>query len=339
MTGGAVNKRGAARVMAAAILSAAMTSAMGTETFAAAYQKTVVVQGTEKPWLFFDANDGQPMETYQRTNLFTEEEMKKIGGSIGSLAADLNAEGIKFIFMIVPDKEEVYGPEYLPESYTVADNEGCTMQLIHYMNEQYPDIPIVYPLDEMNAAKDEFEGVESLYYKSDTHWNLAGAYVGTRALMEQISKDLDEGSSSPSQRGLEKKTFVENGTYRGDLQKMGGLGDDYTSIDYYPAEGFTYENYDAVKLENDIPFRKTVSRLENPVQGNVWVVGDSFRGGIAEYLAETMERTTIVNRYYFDPDTALQDHPDIFVYEIAERYLHQAGSIPGYNRVALNLPR
>jgi hypothetical protein len=55
-------------------------------------------------------------------------------------------------------------------------------------------------------------------------------------------------------------------------------------------------------------------------------------------MAETMAQTTIINRYYFDPDVALQEHPDIIVYEIVERYLHQASAIPGYNTVAKNLP-
>jgi hypothetical protein len=380
MTGGVANhKKKTIRAIAAAALAIGLTSMTGTQTFAAAYQKSVVVRGTETPWLFFDADDGQAMETYRRINLFTQQEMERIGSTIASFAFDLNAEGIKFIFMIAPDKEEVYGSEYLPASYTVADNEGCTIQFINYMREHYPEVSIVYPLEELKAAKHEFAGVESLYYKTDTHWNLVGSYVGTRALMKEISKTFDmqqnsqsagaqtaeesgetvsrvitagagtasdgpnSGSSDSSSSGrylrtLEDKTFIVQGERPGDLQLMAGLGAAYNSINYYPANGFASEDLESKRTTNDILLRRAVSTLEEPAQLNLWLVGDSFRNGMCDYLAETMAQSTTINRYYFDPDVALQEHPDIIVYEIVERYLHQAGAIPGYNTVAKNLP-
>jgi hypothetical protein len=376
MTGGLVkHKKKASHAMAAAAIVLALTTMTGTQSFAAAYQKSVVVRGTETPWLFFDADDGQAMETYRRINLFTQPEMERIGSAINSFASDLNAEGIKFIFMIAPDKEEVYGPDYLPASYTVADNEGCTMQFINYMHENYPNVSIVYPLEEMKAAKHEFEGVDSLYFKTDTHWNFVGGYVGARALMQELSKSFHvrqnsqsagarfaeesaetsskvitagsaaetAGSSAENSSGrypiaLEDKTFIVAGERPGDLQKMAGLGAAYTSIDYYPENGFALENLQVKYVGTDPVYRKTVSKLEDPAQINLWIVGDSFRNGVCDYLAETMAQATIINRYYFDPDMALQDHPDIIVYELVERYLHQAGSIPGYNTVAKNLP-
>lgn len=314
----------------AAALAVFMVLSLEVHAAAAQYTYSMVIKGKTAPWLFFGANDGQPMETYQRTNLFTESELKRVSSVVGSLAADLNAEGIQLILLIAPDKEEVYGPEYMPERYKVLDNEGCTRQFINYMNTVYPDIPVLYPLEELNEAKTEFENVSSLYYESDTHWNMAGGFVGARTLLEQIAKSTGMLYAHLPQT----KSFYNAYTRKGDLQIYAKLGAGYDCVEYSPTTAYASQTTELHSADNDTTMIKAVSTSEGAMPLNVWLVGDSFRHALTGYLQEAVEQSTIINRYYFDPDLMMQDKPDVVVYEIVERYLHQLDYIPGYNTMA-----
>jgi hypothetical protein len=54
-------------------------------------------------------------------------------------------------------------------------------------------------------------------------------------------------------------------------------------------------------------------------------------------LKEQVQESVISSRYYFDTDDLVAEEPDVFVYMIAERYLHELTMIPGYNTMALQL--
>jgi hypothetical protein len=122
------------------------------------------------------------------------------------------------------------------------------------------------------------------------------------------------------------------------MQRIKGLGEEYNSTEYMPTTSVSFTTIESRELEKDIPYRRTVSGLEEAAPLNVCLVGDSFRSNMCNYLSEAIEKFTVMNRYYFDPELVLEDKPDVLVYEIAERYLHQIDYIPGYNTMAMHLP-
>ena len=306
-----------------------------------------VILSDHHPWLFFCGNDGQPLETYQRTNLFSEEDLARVGENLHNLAQDLDSVGTKFILFIPPMKEEVYS-EWMPSSIPVEDNEGRSMQLVNYMREHFPEIPVVYPLEEELAAKEHY-GEQSLYYEGDCHWNEIGSHVGMEALLSAVG-ELTGHPYEP-----QYKTFtVGEDRIAGDLQMLVELGDEYLSTTYVPEEMTPYEiTVQTAKTEEefaqmvaagqnpDIPVRKFLMVKEfakNPearMPVRTFITGDSFMLGMVPYVFDAFPETEAYSRYYLDMDAVLEMKPEVFIYEIAERYVSELDIIPGYNTAAL----
>lgn len=51
-------------------------------------------------------------------------------------------------------------------------------QIVDYLREK-TDIPIIYPKERSNLLDSGYE----LYYKTDSHWNQIGGYIGARSLL------------------------------------------------------------------------------------------------------------------------------------------------------------
>lgn len=309
-----------------------------------------VILGTKKPWLFHCSSDGQPLETYKRTNRFSEDELAAIGENLWNLQSELGELDIRFVLMISPDKEQVYGGDYMPASIRVQEGETRTEQLVSYLKEQLPELTVVYPLEAIRAAKESGSVADLLYYESDTHWNRAGASIGAGELLAAIGQVTgQEPSPIPgSFTALDPETG-EIQKVRGDLQKMVQLGPDYDSLEYFRV---TEDGKARVKEEEGLTWLRQIRDgnqevvLETtqcddgacmPVK--VYLSGDSFRWNLGEYVKKGVAEATIGSRYYFDPEDLVAQEPQVFVYMIAERYLQELSLLPGYNTAALPLPK
>lgn len=292
-----------------------------------------VILGTKKPWLFNCSNDGQPLETYKRTNLFSEEELQEIAENIDTLRSEVEEAGMQFVLMIVPDKEQIYGTDYMPAKIKVEDVPLRTDQLIGYLAEQAPQVCVVYPADALRQVRHSWQGADSVYYESDTHWNQAGAFVGAGELVKAIADRMDMEWQPP------EKAFVKTEKSRGDLQKMVRLGSGYDSQEYAPDRMGETAVLASVSDQNEEVIREERESLEEgclPVF--VYLTGDSFRWNLSAYLQEAVSHSVISSRYYFDTEDLVMQEPDVFVYEIAERHLHELSVLPGYNTAALQMP-
>ncbi len=291
-----------------------------------------VILGTKKPWLFYCSDDGQPLETYRRTNRFTAQELGEIAENIEMLHMDLEDAGIRFVLMIVPDKEQIYGQDYMPARITVSPGLSRTEQLVEYMAENVPQVCVVYPGEALKAAKKMYEGADTLYYESDTHWNQAGACAGMQELLGVIARQAGEMWEP------EKYRFEKSSARQGDLQKLAGLNASYNSQEYSRAPAPDYETLKLIRDNNDeVIWESAVSRNPESLPLSVYLTGDSFRWNGGCYLQEAAAECVITSRYYFDTEDLVAQEPDVFVYMIAERYLHELSVIPGYNTMALQI--
>ncbi len=294
-----------------------------------------VILGTQKPWMFYSSNDGQPLETYQHTNLFTPAQLADITDNMKSLNSDLADAGIDFILMISPDKETIYGPDYMPSYITVNEGPSRTEQLIAYMAQAAPEITIVYPRDALLQAKSNLpSGVESLYYESDTHWNLAGAWIGARELLNTIAAKRGIAWTAPT------ITFSSNGMIPGDLQTMAQLGSDYASHAYNANQSQPYDVLGSITDDSndEIVWLKSQGKGSSAMPVSVYLAGDSFRWNLRSFMQQFTQDSVVSSRYYFDTEDLVEQEPQVFVYQIAERYLHELSVLPGYNTMALMWP-
>ena len=288
-----------------------------------------VVFGTSRPWLFNRSEDGQPLETYKRTNLFSEEELDRISQNLSEMQQDFSDAGIRMVLMISPDKEQIYGDDYMPSSVAVLENEGRTEQLIGALGKTCPSLPVVYPAELLRKGREK----EEVYYASDTHWNRIGACIACGALVDTLAEDT--GSTWPGAEAFrERYHFSEKEKKAGDLQKLVRLGEEFDSTEYEAQEARTAEVSD---VSEDVRGEVIRERSTNPegLPLHVYLSGDSFRWNLTRFLQDSVSKSTITSRYYLDLEDVVSQEPDVFVYMIAERYLHELDRIPGYNTQAL----
>lgn len=288
-----------------------------------------VVFGTSRPWLFNRSEDGQPLETYKRTNLFSEEELDRISQNLSEMQQDFSDAGIRMVLMISPDKEQIYGDDYMPSSVAVLENEGRTEQLIGALRKMCPSLPVVYPAELLRKGREK----EEVYYASDTHWNRIGACIACGALVDTLAEDT--GSTWPGAEAFrERYHFSEKEKKAGDLQKLVRLGEEFDSTEYEAQEARTAEVSD---VSEDVRGEVIRERSTNPegLPLYVYLSGDSFRWNLTGFLQDIVNKSTITSRYYLDLEDVVSQEPDVFVYMIAERYLHELDRIPGYNTQAL----
>ena len=288
-----------------------------------------VVFGTSRPWLFNRSEDGQPLETYKRTNLFSEEELDRISQNLSEMQQDFSDAGIRMVLMISPDKEQIYGDDYMPSSVAVLENEGRTEQLIGALGKTCPSLPVVYPAELLRKGREK----EEVYYASDTHWNRIGACIACGALVDTLAEDT--GSTWPGAEAFrERYHFSEKEKKAGDLQKLVRLGEEFDSTEYEAQEARTAEVSD---VSEDVRGEVIRERSTNPegLPLHVYLSGDSFRWNLTGFLQDSVSKSTITARYYLDLEDVVSQEPDVFVYMIAERYLHELDRIPGYNTQAL----
>ena len=288
-----------------------------------------VVFGTSRPWLFNRSEDGQPLETYKRTNLFSEEELDRISQNLSEMQQDFSDAGIRMVLMISPDKEQIYGDDYMPSSVAVLENEGRTEQLIGALGKTCPSLPVVYPAELLRKGREK----EEVYYASDTHWNRIGACIACGALVDTLAEDT--GSTWPGAEAFrERYHFSEKEKKAGDLQKLVRLGEEFDSTEYEAQEARTAEVSD---VSEDVRGEVIRERSTNPegLPLHVYLSGDSFRWNLTSFLQDGVNKSTVTSRYYLDLEDVVAQEPDVFVYMIAERYLHELDRIPGYNTQAL----
>ena len=288
-----------------------------------------VVFGTSRPWLFNRSEDGQPLETYKRTNLFSEEELDRISQNLSEMQQDFSDAGIRMVLMISPDKEQIYGDDYMPSSVAVLENEGRTEQLIGALGKTCPSLPVVYPAELLRKGREK----EEVYYASDTHWNRIGACIACGALVDTLAEDT--GSTWPGAEAFrERYHFSEKEKKAGDLQKLVRLGEEFDSTEYEAQEARTAEVSDVSEDVRGEVIRERSTNLEG-LPLHVYLSGDSFRWNLTRFLQDGVNKSTVTSRYYLDLEDVVAQEPDVFVYMIAERYLHELDRIPGYNTQAL----
>ena len=273
--------------------------------------------GTVKPWLFYRQAYLERQQPFRRgKDLWW---YKKVINE--KLYQPLKQNGIKLVLMIVPDKETLYGEDYLPEELKAPLRQPDRIdQFRTYMQENFPELDIYYPEADMLAAK--AKGLP-LYYASDSHWNFVGAGSCAEGLMRHLGEEYALADPPAFTYQLTGETA------HGDLQEFEGLDESWNRIEY-EAQG----RWDAEKVysQNDPETGEEIyaqyrSSDERALPKTLYFCGDSYRWYIQYLLNGQFRDSYFVQRYQFSAADAVRHKPDVFVYELPERFLPQLGSL------------
>ena len=266
-----------------------------------------VAIGKDNYLFYTNKEDGDPIACYKGDNLYSEDELKAIADNCIEQRDFLLSQGKEFVIFIAPNKERIYY-DYMPEKYGMpADNYG-TVQIYNYLKSN-TDLRIVYPYEQLMEAKNELP--INIWYKTDTHWNNVGAYVGARELLAELGIIIPKITD-------ESIKIVTGDNTSGDLAGMLNLNKQLSHNDYqYTVEGYNKHNMETI----DWNFQETfIYRSSNADPRKIYVIRDSFSTALAQYIGSQFNESYLRHGNTYTYDDLLSQDPDIVVYETVERY-------------------
>ncbi len=239
-------------------------------------------------WLFFD-NHGSLLDAAGKAYISD----KLIARGIEHFYRnwqEAKAQNIEYVLVIAADKSTIYS-EYLPDYINVKNNHRID-KFLKALQKKYPNFPVV----DLRATILEAKKHETVYHKTDTHWNELGAHYGYMEIMNFLKKNNPEILIHPRADFVAKNDRF----YRGDISDIMGVKTE--NIDYYLVpkfrkNGFKIDPTDAdQKLFHHPIFRGNVD--ENlPI---LFVYKDSFFDNLIEYFDESFARSYFINEFPCD---------------------------------------
>jgi hypothetical protein len=268
-------------------------------------------------------------------NLIPEMELKITTDNISKIDAYCKQHNVYFLFVSVPDKEEVYS-EYYPKAFIERPNISRLAQIVKYMNE-HSDIDAIDLTDSLVAAK---SNEDLLYYKSidSSHWNMNGAFFGYLAIMNRL-RDYQKDLFIMQKNNFSIQEIPVELTTRNGLYLYKGFSDikyDYQYKKGYSAQlmasyaGNTWQPDPSAELVLQELLTRTdyfsyVHYYRNPscITGKRFLIfGDSYiESFLVPFFSESFSETLFV----LSPDGAIMGEviekfkPDFVIYEMVER--------------------
>lgn len=268
-------------------------------------------------WMFFTKRD--VIDDYRGVQPLSEAAIAGGVAKFKRMRAFMRAKGVKTVFMLVPDKQSVY-PDYLPDWATKV-GPSCYEQMLAALRRT--DLNV---LDLRPALRVSRKWLPT-FYRTDTHWNQYGAYVGYVTLMNRIRALFPEAMStfvSPAQIRFTKKTIPGK-----DLARILYSAEIVKDTAYVPS--YTRHQLDITLRKNGhrqamTPWWKGTS-FESVVRnttGNglrLLMLRNSFAIDMIPYLADTFDLSVFTGKAVDIEGLVDKYMPDVFVWLILERNL------------------
>lgn len=246
-----------------------------------------VIQGTED-WLYYSGKgDGYPVESFTGQQILGDTSLLKIKLNLEAQQRWLKKRNIDFYIIMCPNKQTVYA-EYFPykKGITVAD------QIMSYLKKN-TTLKIIDLRETLIKAKDQDH---ILYYKTDSHWNHYGGFIGYTEIMNQLSVDYPELKPVPIKNY--KISFKEK--EGGDIAEMINLQKDFKDHEY------DFELRDSITLPKK----------------NIVMFHDSYFGLFRPFFENHFIATERPHQWNsFDYKVIEEVKPQIVFYQVVERYL------------------
>jgi hypothetical protein len=275
--------------------------------YASGYKNGNVIIGKEN-WLFYSKqDDGNNIADFFKINLFNNANTGRFINVIAERVEWCNSNNIKFIFLIAPNKHNIY-----PEYYPFERPEGITRteQILAAMPDNLKD-SIIYPYYVLIKNKTD---KLPLYFETDTHWNMAGAYYAFGLLFDRV-KELFPETHFP------EFNFTTDIGYdsKGDIVPMSGFSGygRRTIPNIYPVNGWVnYYKYEKKDGHNSI-----IIKNNDPLLPKAIVFRDSFFTQLEPFTSSIFSSAEYNWRQFTEADKnyIMENKPDIIIWEIVER--------------------
>ena len=270
-------------------------------------------------WLYYMYDDSEA--DIRRESHYSAGKLADICDAQQRTKDHLESQGIAYYLMVCPDKHTVY-PEYLPMALAGYEGESRFDGMARALKEN-TDVTLV---DARQAVVDA-KGEGRLFFKTDTHWNAYGAYVGYTELMNAIAEDF------PNVRRVtmdEVDVEITDPWTGGDMSGFIGQSETMTDTLYnFRVIGSTVQLMDTPYAETSEDPERPVLRYVNPdhpelpsavIFRDSFVARDSGCTLMLPLLADSFSRVSVVWSTSVLSHIVEYEDPDIVVMEYVERY-------------------
>lgn len=265
----------------------------------------VVLLGKDD-WLFW-RND---IEQHSGLRLLGQWEVEAWLNNLTRLHDWLATQGIRFVFVVAPDKSEIY-PEHLPDGVPAAPFTALDQLAAALKTQTKFDFVDLRPLLKTAKARDQ------IYYRTDSHWNTLGAYL---ALAEVLKGRLPAGVSLPafSDYRRDPKPFA------GDLVQLLGLSCCISEPSGELIRSFPDPVKDSGFKMKDGQESRWVDTTHKELPA-IFVYGDSFSDAWLAPLADVASRVAYRrNDHPLHASDIEAEKPALFIYEVVQRRVSEA---------------
>ena len=272
----------------------------------------------------------------------SDNDIKKYTENIAKLQSFCRSNGIQLYVMIPPAKEDVF-QGMAPGVYVTGDRAKSIQKFQKYVSDNL-GVNILYPRDLYLTPSSE-----QTFFKTDHHWTEYGAFLGYRALIQEMQK------THPKLKSVQEKdfnVFYKNkprlGNFNGMFDRPFYIGSDCRNLGLdaktCPLDT-QYKYYDIKDTKNfDVQYGPIkMSRITSYKHGynkKVTLLGNSYGGFLMPFMARTFknvqmlrvnnEEKGVKNNYDmrrfekhildFDTDILLFYLPSSYVYDFDKLY-------------------
>lgn len=264
-------------------------------------------------WLYYKREGS--LEDILRQSRYENREMEMASQFQQKLANNLADMGMDYYLMFCSDKHTIY-PEYLPERLMPTGENPQPSKLEAFLQAFSEQTDVRY-IDTREALLRGKSSQRLLYYKTDTHWNLNGAFIGYTELMKMLQEDypdihiVSEGDY----------TITESPVKGGDLAAMAHLQAAFDDMAYTYTPNFTSTVQEA-EVPEEYATLGTLLIYENPAHPEYptcVMFCDSFSIALRAFLPESFSRIVFVHTSTVPAEIILSEMPDMVIGEYVER--------------------
>lgn len=223
--------------------------------------------------------------------------------------------GIGFYFAVAPNKERMYD-RYL----SLEGNKRPRFKevMTNHLKEKY-NIAVIDMGEYIYPIKDSVQ----MYFKTDSHWNNYGGFLGAKKLTDVIAKDY-------------KMNAIQSNDYTITASLLNRNGDLTNALKIHPQDNdFTISSKTAYQIErSEIAATQTTPNVihiknnTNPNLANAIIFRDSFFSAAISPFSSSLHQSTYIWISKFDRKMVMEEiaktqvKPDFILFEVVERNLH-----------------
>jgi len=270
-------------------------------------------------WLFIKKlkENNREIDYSRSTEKFSSADLALWGKIFKDRNRWLKDRGIRMFIVIVPNKSTIYS-EYLPDNAKIMAKQVRTDQLISYFKD-HSEIKILDLRKEMLKAKKS----KRLYYKTDSHWNWFGTYIGYSKIIKYLSGFYTKVTRKPFDFFIRKRIVFSEG---GDLATILSLQHTLFKERFFklfPGESVSIKRFRLKKFHRKSVI-SAVTECRTGILPKTIMIHDSFGLRLRKMLSVHFSEIIYLRDWGFNffPDLIEREKPKIVIYEMAERFLY-----------------